>query len=62
MKPGERRILVGGTIGALGFSVAALVVRDIDIWLLIVEVILGLLLIVWLQLMFMAMERNSRDE
>ncbi|MBK8028206.1 MAG: hypothetical protein IPK17_01585 [Chloroflexi bacterium] len=62
MRRGEQRILVGGTISALGFSVAALVVRDIDIWLLIVEVILGLLLIVWLQLIFMMIERNDRNE
>ena len=61
MRKGEQRILVGATIGALGFSVAALVVRDIDIWLLIVEVILGLLFIVWFQLLIMMMEHNRRD-
>lgn len=62
MKPGEQRILIGATIGALGFSVAALAVRDIDIWLLLVEAILALLFLVWFKLFVMMIERNSRDE
>ena len=59
MTPGEQRILVGATIAALAFSAAAVLVRDMDIWLLLVEMILGLLLLVWLQLLFMVIGRNS---